>query len=549
MGVLYARVSGAWVPVQGVGAQGPSGGPVPVGGAVGDLIIKNGTADFAVRWGINPPKVRIPTSPAPGGTLGGGDAHGLTVGADTDYNVAIYGNGLMGRNNGAPTLLRLNYYGGQVIVGGGHTDAYANNLSIADSAHATSRRAALALGTGWGVGQDLNANGTKDFYIYSTGTTRTAFRVDPGARIFGFGDSAGQVDLNLDGTLASNGAATPRISSDGAWLDMHAETDAYIDGNNIYFRSAGYAARGVFDSGGNFTANGAIYFGGSVGVLDANGAEARLRCANGTILTFLGDNIYFLNKAANAWIAQGNTTRWWAPGGFMFDASGYVLRHSADTDTGFYYNGDGYCGFVCNGGWALHAKSGTCHIPVLRMYGIDDNNHRLQYSNGTPTGSGEASNGSLLTGYTTVWLSTMQNKNFFMASGGSVFINAGNSYLTFSSREFKHNIKTLDPEAALLMVKRWNPVEFDWNDDLDTPHEHGFGFIAEEHVEVLPEMCHTQQEGWEGETPSESLVVHRPGWTNAIDYAAATPWLTAAIQAMLTRIEALETELEERNAA
>src|SRR4029079_699266 len=50
MGILYAKVGGTFVPIAQSGPMGPSGGPVPVGGAVGDVIIKNGDAGFAVRW-------------------------------------------------------------------------------------------------------------------------------------------------------------------------------------------------------------------------------------------------------------------------------------------------------------------------------------------------------------------------------------------------------------------------------------------------------------------------------------------------------------------
>jgi len=166
----------------------------------------------------------------------------------------------------------------------------------------------------------------------------------------------------------------------------------------------------------------------------------------------------------------------------------------------------------------------------IRLYANkDDNNHRLQYYGGTPPGSGEASNGPMLYGYGTVYLATVLGGQFFLASGGSVFINAGKSYLTFSSREMKENVIALDPNECLDQVRRWRPVEF----DLIADGTHADGFIAEDHVEVTPSMVHVCE-------PDSQ----RPGWANAVAYEMATPRLAGAIQALVARIEQLE-----RNAA
>lgn len=39
-----------WLDIAGTGAQGPSGGPVPVGGLPGEVIVKTGPADMEVGW-------------------------------------------------------------------------------------------------------------------------------------------------------------------------------------------------------------------------------------------------------------------------------------------------------------------------------------------------------------------------------------------------------------------------------------------------------------------------------------------------------------------
>ena len=51
MAVLKVKdPAGNWVDITGTGQQGPSGGPVPVGGAVNEVIVKTGPADFEVAW-------------------------------------------------------------------------------------------------------------------------------------------------------------------------------------------------------------------------------------------------------------------------------------------------------------------------------------------------------------------------------------------------------------------------------------------------------------------------------------------------------------------
>lgn len=489
-GVLKAKVDGTWVPIVGPG-QG-----VPAGGVAGDIMIKTSVNPYATRWGTDVPKL----------TVGGG------------------------------------------------SDQWQNVLQVVDSTHATSRRAAIALGSGWGVGQDLNANGTKDLYIYNVTNTRESIRIDTTGRVFSFGDGGAQTDIYLAGIQTTGNLATsPRVSSNGAWLDMHAKTDAYVDGDNIYFRTAAYGAKVTMSS------NGFVYFNGTNSRIADNG-EFRI-IAGGTTMTFQADNFQVLNTAGSAWKFRhnGSTFECW---GNMYAYNDVIVTYNitsstiycsnwlrARGDTGLYLEDRavGWNAPTANvmslyGGYGISINSGQ----YFRFYAATDGNHLLQYQGSTPSGSGEASNGPMLQGYGTVWLHTMLNKNLFLASGGSIFINAGNSYLTFSSREMKHNIKPLDAERALLMIKQWRPVEYDWNEDLDTPHQRGFGFIAEDHVEVLPEMCHTQQPGWDG-PESERCVVHRPGWTNAIDYPAAVPWLTGAVQALLMRVEDLESQLAERN--
>jgi len=493
MGVLYARVSGAWVPVQGVGAQGPSGGPVPVGGAVGDLIIKSGAPDFAVRWGYDPPKVYIPSTytPALASTPAMGDP--LTIGVISEYNVVGYRTGFMARNNGAAAVLRLNYYGGSVNIGGGSSAQFPLQLTL-EEGPSTSKRAYMKFGTGWEIGQDWNGNGTRDLYVWNSGSG-LGLKIDASTQVFSFGHGTGQVDLNLDGSTGANGATTPRLSSSAGWVNLHAKTDAYIDGDVIYFRSAAYGVKGTWDNT-NFIAKGHIYADGAI--YQGNGEWFRVRGGTG---------IYWQDYGGGWYMADATYMRAYN-GKTIYTSGGLLIDGTSTLPT-----------IVCNG--SMNMGLGN----YIRLAGSGDNNHRLNYTSATPSGSGEACNGPQLVGYGTVLLNTVTGSQFFLASGGSVFINAGKDYNKFSSREFKDNITVLDPDECLDQVTRWRPVEF----DLIADGTHAEGFIAEDHVAVTPSMVNV--------CGPDSL---RPGWANAIAYEMATPRLAGAIQALVARIEQLE---------
>ena len=166
----------------------------------------------------------------------------------------------------------------------------------------------------------------------------------------------------------------------------------------------------------------------------------------------------------------------------------------------------------------------------LRFNGLADGNHFVAYSSALPSQSGEGSNGPRLNGYSSVWLhQEVADKSLFLNSGGNAFLNSGNAWQTFSSRELKENIDSLDPEECLAMVRRWRPVRFDWKPEQLTPHPTGHGFIAEEMYETTRDICAVEGE-----------LSQRPGWVNGINYAGTTPWLAGAVQALAERIEQLE---------
>jgi hypothetical protein len=462
MGVLKARVGGAWVNV------GVNGGPLPPGGVLGDILVKQSATLSDATWGTTMPKLSLTS--LVDGTLAGVDTTPLTLGSNTGYNVIAFRSGIQGRNNGAASMLYLNYLGGEVIAGGGNAAQYPGGLTIANSAHATSKRAQLNIGTdpGWQIGQDLSANGTKDLYVYQQTNGRTPFHINAAADFLTLLGGGGTIKL-----------------PDTAWLRS----------GNYQFTSATGGSVLFSHNGTNFDVNGSAYFSGEV---------------------YGGNNFWFR--------VRGNTgIHWesWGGGWNMSDAT-YMRCYGGKT---IYTSGNMQCDGTATCG---AVNTGTVNVTrggYIRLSGSADNNHRINHTSGTPAGSGEAMDGPQLVGYLNVLLVTIGGAQFMLAQNGNTFINAGRSYTTFSSREHKEHITSLDPDECLDHVRRWRPVEF----DLIANGHHAEGFISEDHVEVTPSMVNVCAPDSE-----------RPGWANAVDYAGGTVRLTGAVQALLRRIEALE---------
>ena len=285
MTVLKARVGGAWQTIGG-------GSMLPAGGAAGDLLTKNSATNFDAVWGTAIPVLSltntntlssITASPIP-----------LVLGTLGSLNLAFDRLNIQARNNGAASTLFLNPWGGEVDIGGGNAQ-YQSNLALKDSTHATSRRAMVAIGSGWLVGQDLNANGTKDLYIYNNANTRTVALFNANAQTISLGDGVTNIDIYLAGIQTTpNLATSPRISSDSTWIDIHAKTDVYLDGNTIYFRNAAYGNQGNIN-GGNLSIPGNITAGGYLSGLD-------VYCGSGYWFRVSGNNGVYWQIGAAAYI-------------------------------------------------------------------------------------------------------------------------------------------------------------------------------------------------------------------------------------------------------
>lgn len=100
-----------------------------------------------------------------------------------------------------------------------------------------------------------------------------------------------------------------------------------------------------------------------------------------------------------------------------------------------------------------------------------------------------------------------------------------NAWVTYSSREFKDNITTLqDPIST---IRQLRGVSFDWKEPLaDGSRQHDIGFIAEEVGAVLPEL----------------VTRTGDGKATGLDYGRVVPVTVEAIKQQQARLEMLEAE-------
>ena len=169
MGVLRARVSGAWVDV------GIAGGPLPPGGATGEILVKITATDGDALWRTALPKLEL-TSTANLTNLTQSDT-ALLLGASSAANLIFDRNSVQARNNGATATFYVNPLGGTVDlsavsglveVGSASTPGVsAIGLRVNAPASGTTKRASVRIGN-WAFHQDVAANGTTDFVLYET---------------------------------------------------------------------------------------------------------------------------------------------------------------------------------------------------------------------------------------------------------------------------------------------------------------------------------------------------------------------------------------------
>jgi hypothetical protein len=221
MGALKVRSGGAWVDV------GVGGGPLPPGGVLGDILVKQSATLSDAIWDTALPKLWLTDSTI---ISASSLVHALTIGQANRLMLAPQA--IQARTAaGANIALNLNTWGGEVAIGGGDTLLTPPGLMIYESAHAASRRAKIGIGLGWEIGQDWNATGVKDLFIYNRPNSRLALYIN----------NLGLI-ATLAGSLQLGGLAGPQIKSDGTYVHLDSKGAIYYDGNNHYWRTVGGAA-------------------------------------------------------------------------------------------------------------------------------------------------------------------------------------------------------------------------------------------------------------------------------------------------------------------
>src|SRR6266403_962756 len=152
-----------------------NGGNVGIGtnspnlSGVGSALTLNGASDFILEWAV------------------GGVRKGNVYHTGTDMQLFNNANGVLKFGTNNTERMRIDA-GGNVGIGtstpnnplevSSGSAQYAPAINILASTHPTSRRAVISFGVnsagtvGWAFGQDRNANGTRDMYLWDAGNSR-----------------------------------------------------------------------------------------------------------------------------------------------------------------------------------------------------------------------------------------------------------------------------------------------------------------------------------------------------------------------------------------
>lgn len=165
---------------------------------------------------------------------------GSSVGSD--YYLSRYNDA--GTFVGAPFSIKRDT--GKIYVGDS-TGATPIQLQISDSAHATSRRAGLGLGSSWSITQDSAGNGTMDFSINSVANSQNVFKISADATTATLYNSrASNMQLVLSTATGQFGYIGFSTNNVRRW-DIGSNSDPESGGN---LGSNYYMSR--FSDGGNY---------------------------------------------------------------------------------------------------------------------------------------------------------------------------------------------------------------------------------------------------------------------------------------------------------
>jgi len=146
-----------------------------------------------------------------GNVVSTGTITGANITASGTLSAATLSVTSLGVNTASPAAaLDVNgagrFVGDSALTLSGATAQYPTQLSIAATAHATSRRSAIAF-ENWAIGQDSNGNGTKDFFLYDGNASASRLNIS----------NTGVVTVSNSLTVSTNtlNLGTSSISANG----------------------------------------------------------------------------------------------------------------------------------------------------------------------------------------------------------------------------------------------------------------------------------------------------------------------------------------------
>ena len=341
-----------------------------------------------------------------------------------------------------------------------------------------------------------------------------------------------------DATTKSNTAYNNAISA--------ASTDATTK-SNAAFASAAAQVKSLADGGyaGAFISSTTIYaptIGGTTGYI-----SNQFRVGDGGIVLdgvnkriYIGSGTYGNSNTGFYADSSGNFSL-----GNKLTFNGSVLSiNGSITATGGTFTGD-----VTAGGVTI----GTSGINVTGTYGITVNSALGLYIQGAGTIKGydgsyrEFENNRVEsdTSQTFAWYARNQNAGEgavagrALSSGNWSFYGNGKvggaSYPGTSDRRVKSEIKNLDSNFGINFIKKLNPVEYKFNDDLE--HKR-FGFIAQEVTSSISEygMNISNSSLVDGNPDNSEAILH-------LNYMELIAPLVKSVQQLSAKVEQLEARL------
>lgn len=380
----------------------------------------------------------------------------------------------MARSNSKASTLYLNNEGGQVYVGSG-------GVNVAGQVAAT-----------WLHVVNNSSNNSDDAMVYleSKTTADWAVKINKGGNRYGvYIDS-----LDQDDALRTNGYIRGRAiwANQGSNGERQVGVDSSTSGN-LYFY-ANTSGKGIYSGSGYSTGS----------ILSITSSGRTLYCHD-----TWGDKVRIVSNWVGFYGSTHGGTRY---GYIQCDVNRMYFRkeNSSTQDHYFDFGSAVYIAGELNSG-GVRARGG-----MMALSEANSGNCAVWFVNSTNTES--------------YWKAAVQSDKeafvFYRYSGTTpqwrFAIRSNGTTSTSSSRKIKHNIQDINFNTGYI-IDRMKPVSYIVNGD--TTNQITYGFIYEDLVQVLPNVC----------VSSDGNV--------GIMYTTIIPVLTKEIQNLRKRLAAVETEL------